>query len=393
MNKKISLGVAVAIVIAFVTATFAITMSVSQRIYNRLISNLQDRIAAYAVIDELDGIVRENYYGAVTESARNSNMLGGYVESLNDESSYYLSPTAYDAYVASMNGEINGIGINAVPDAASGYVVVTNVFDDSPAAAAGLRVGDLISVIDGETVTKENYADLLRSLNGSKLTSVKITYLRGGAAKTVAVMMGYSSKSVALRELTEDTVQIRIDGFYSNTAEQLRDAIDGLSGDVRSIVFDVRGTRTGSIEYACDVLKLIVPLASEGSGALATAVDKDGNETYYASSAANLSDYKMVVLTDAETAGCAELFACDLRDFDMAVIVGETTEGNASVQKVFHLSNGSGVVLTVAKMRPYITETFDGVGVRPNIEIPTSMNTAETDAQLQAALQYLSNAQ
>ncbi len=120
MNKKISLGVAVAIVIAFVTATFAITMSVSQRIYNRLISNLQDRIAAYAVIDELDGIVRENYYGAVTESARNSNMLGGYVESLNDESSYYLSPTAYDAYVASMNGEINYIGINSLPDAASG---------------------------------------------------------------------------------------------------------------------------------------------------------------------------------------------------------------------------------------------------------------------------------
>ena len=57
MNKKISLGVAVAIVIAFVTATFAITMSVSQRIYNKLISNLQQRIASYSLMDEADSFV------------------------------------------------------------------------------------------------------------------------------------------------------------------------------------------------------------------------------------------------------------------------------------------------------------------------------------------------
>ncbi|MBQ7595715.1 MAG: PDZ domain-containing protein [Clostridia bacterium] len=390
MNKKISMGVAVAIVIAFVTATFAVTMSVSQRIYNRLISNLQDRLASYSLIDELDSVVRSNYYGTVDESVRNGDMLAGYVKSLNDESSFYLDPAAYSAYTASINGEINGIGISASFDAKSGYILVSNVIDGSPADSAGLKSGDLISVIDGEAVNKDNYSELLSSLNGNKLTSVKITFNRAEKTKTVSVMMGYSSKSVSSKKAGDDTVYIKIDGFYSNTAQQLKDVISDLSDNVKSIIFDVRGTSTGTVEYTCDTLKLIVPLASEGSGALATETDKNGKTVFYASNASSLSDYNIVVLTNGATSCCGELFACDIRDFDMGVIAGETTAGNADVQKGFMLSNGSGVVLTVAKVTPYITETFENIGVRPDIEVPPAED-GKADTQLQAALSYLSS--
>ena len=390
MNKKISMGVAVAIVIAFVTATFAVTMSVSQRIYNRLISNLQDRLASYALIDELDGIVRSNYYGSVDESVRNSDMLAGYVKSLNDGSSYYLDPAAYSAYTASMNGEINGIGISASFDAESGYILVSNVISGSPADSAGMKSGDLISVIDGEAVNKDNYSELLSSLNGNKLTSVKITFNRGENTKTVSVMMGYSARSVSSKNISDDTVYIKIDGFYSNTAQQLKDIISELSDDVKSIIFDVRNTGTGTIEYTCETLKHIVPLASEGSGALATETDKNGKSTYYASNASSLSDYNIVVLANRGTSCCGELFACDIRDFDMGIIIGETTAGNADVQKGFMLSNGSGVVLSVAKVRPYITQTFENIGVKPNIEVPPDEDS-KTDSALQAAISYLSS--
>ena len=390
MNKKISMGVAVAIVIAFVTATFAITMSVSQRIYNRLISNLQDRLASYSLIDELDSVVRSNYYGKVDESVRNGDMLAGYVKSLNDKSSFYLDPEAYSAYTASINGEINGIGISASFDAKSGYILVSNVIDGSPADSAGLKSGDLISVIDGEAVNKDNYSELLSSLNGNKLTSVKITFNRGEKTKTVSVMMGYSSKSVSSKNIGDGTVYIKIDGFYSNTAQQLKDIISGLSDNVKSLVFDVRDTGTGTVEYTCETLKLIVPLASEGSGALATETDKDGKTVFYASNASSLSDYNIVILTNGGTSCCGELFACDIRDFDMGVIIGETTAGNADVQKGFMLSNGSGVVLTVAKVTPYITKTFEKTGVKPDIEVPPAED-GKTDTQLQAALSYLSS--
>ena len=390
MNKKISLGVAVAIVIAFVTATFAITMSVSQRIYNKLISNLQQRIASYSLMDEADSFVRDNYYGIVSETARNSAMIAAYIDALDDDSSYYLNANAYSAYLASIKGEVNGIGINATYDYSSGYIVVLSVLDGSPAASAGIKKDDLISVIDGEAVTQDNYAELIKSLNGNKLTSVKITYIRDKNAKTVSVMMGYSSRSVSTKTISDETVYIKIDGFYQNTAEQLKDALDDIPQGAKSIVFDLRGTSAGTIQYTADALKLIVPIASEGSGALATEVDKNGKETYYASNASCISGYKIAVLIDGETSCCGELFACDLRDFGVAVLVGERTAGNANVQKSFSLSDGSGIILTVAKVKPYITETFDGVGLEPDIEIAAETGS-ESDIQLKKAINYLSS--
>lgn len=389
MNKKISLGVAVAIVIAFVTATFAITMSVSQRIYNKLISNLQERVASYALIDELDAVVRENYYGSVSESSRNEGMLEGYLDSLNDSSSYYLSPSAYATYQASMKGEINGIGINSTFDFNSGYIKVTSVLEGSTAYNAGIKEGDLISVIDGEAVTQDNYLELTENLNGNKLTSVKITYVRNNTAKTVSVMMGYSAKSVYSKEVSSNTVYVRIDGFYGNTARQLNEVLETLSDEVDSIIFDVRGTKEGSVQYTTDALKLLVPIASEGSGALATEIDKDGNETYYASNSQCISGYKIAVLTNGATEGCGELFACDLRDFGVAVLVGTKTAGNANVQQAFSLSDGSGVILTVAKVKPYITETFDKTGLEPDILVEYA-ETEESDTQIEKALEYLS---
>ena len=390
MNKKISLGVAVTMIIAFIAATFAVTMSVSQRIYNRLIGNLQDRMSSYTLVDELDAVVQKNFYGTVVNDSRNSEMLRGYVDSLNDPSSCYLSKSAYAAYVASMNGEINGIGASVAPDSKSGYLTVTSVFENSPAASAGIKEGDLISVIDGETVTKKNYAKMTESLNGSKLTSVKITYLHKNKAKTVSVMMGYSAKSVTYKEIGASTAYIKIDGFYANTAKQLKELLDTLPDNIKSLIFDVRGTAGGTVQYTADTLKLIVPLASEGSGALATEIDKNGKKTYYASSAASLRDYSIAVLADKETSCCGELFACDLRDFGMSEIIGETTKGNANVQKTFALSDGSGVVLSVAKVYPYITETFDGKGISPDVKVPSEKNTDDNDAQLQAAVEYLS---
>lgn len=391
MNKKISLGVVITMIIAVIAATFAITMSVSQRIYNRLIVNLQDRMAAYSLIDELDAIVQKNYYGSVVSDSRNSDMLSGYINSLGDSSSYYLSPSAYSAYLASMNGEVNGIGANVSLDSKSGYLTVTSVFENSPAASAGIAKGDLISVIDGETVTSKNYSQMMESLNGNKLTSVKITYIHKNKAKTVSVMMGYSAKSVSYKIIGSSTVYIKIDGFYANTAKQLKDVISSFPDEADSIVFDVRGTAGGTVQYTADTLKLIVPMASEGSGALAAEIDKNGNETYYASNADSLSDYKIAVLVNGETLGCGELFACDLRDFGMAKLVGETTKGNANVQKAFALSDGSGVVLTVAKIRPYITETFERTGLTPDIEVPAGGASVEDDIQLGTAVHYLSD--
>ena len=235
-------------------------------------------------------------------------------------------------------------------------------------------------------------------LSGQKLTTVKITYLHNGAKKTANVMIGYSSQSI-YGELIGSVGYIKISAFYKNTATQLKNTINELSEDgATSLVLDVRGTKDGTIECACDVLDVIVPVASIENGALATAVFSEAKgsvKEVIATSDTESVTMPMVVLIDGETSGGAELFACDLRDFEMAELVGEKTRGNDTYQKVFELDDGSAVVLTVAKIKPYRTESY-AAGLVPDQEVKLStagseITGKEGDEQLQAAITLLNN--
>ena len=107
----------------------------------------------------------------------------------------------------------------------------------------------------------------------------------------------------------------------------------------------------------------------------------------------------MAVLVNGNTSGAAELFACDLRDFGTAQLIGTKTAGNGTMQKVFELSDGSAVALTVAKIIPYKSESFNGTGLEPdhNVELAAEQNsrlpmiTLAEDPQYQKALDLVSN--
>ena len=82
----------------------------------------------------------------------------------------------------------------------------------------------------------------------------------------------------------------------------------------------------------------------------------------------------MVVLVNKYSEGGAELLACDLRDYGKAQIVGETTGGKGTLQQVFRLDDGSAVLLTVAEIKPYISESFNGVGVTPDFPVELTLS-------------------
>ncbi|MBD9210026.1 MAG: hypothetical protein EGQ01_03330 [Ruminococcaceae bacterium] len=126
-------------------------------------------------------------------------------------------------------------------------------------------------------------------------------------------------------------------------------------------------------------------------------VDKNGNNVKTYSSDAKDITMPMAVLINSDTAGYGELFACDLKDFGKAFLIGEKTAGRADVQETFELSDGGAVVLTTSKMLPYISESFDGKGLTPDTEIiladslreNLSTLEKERDTQLQAAISML----
>ncbi len=399
MNKKISLGLTIALIIVSVTATFAITMSVSQRMYNNLITDLPNRAQMYDAVEEIDNIVRSNYYGEIDEAFLDSNLENGYINGLNDPYSYYMNADAYKLYSSKLEGRSAGIGVEVETDPESGYLLVTEVYPNSPAQTGGLKKGDKIVAIDGETVTVDNATEMTGKLSGVKLTSVSLTYRRDDVDKSVNVVRGYTNQTVSY-ELIGTTGYIKISAFYKNTVDQLEKAVTQLKKDgAKSLIFDVRSTYDGTIEYTCSVIDYLVPTATDGNKAIATLVNKNGETVKTYSSEAKDITMPMAVLVDSDTAGYGELFACDLRDFGKAFLIGEKTAGRAAVQETFELSDGGAVVLTTSKMLPYISESFDGEGLTPDNEVflpgalKDNLSTLERedDTQLQAALSMLAD--
>lgn len=399
MNKKISLGLALSLVFLSVALAVTITMTVSMNIYNKIIKDVASRSNLYSSVSEIDDLVRENYFGEINENLLTAMMSGGYVEGVGDRYSYYMTADDYTAYKEEEKGNKGGIGIIAVYDSQNNNIYVAEVSEGSPAQLQGISKGDVITAVDSVAVSQGNYEDLMESLNGQKLTNVQVTFTHGGESKTVSVARGYAAQTVYY-SVENNIGYIKITAFYSTTAQQLEKALKHMSSNsVSSIIFDVRNTDTGLIANAVECIDILVPVATEGTGALATAVDKEGNTLETFTSDSDSVNFSMAVLINGKTSGAAELFACDLRDFGMVQLIGTKTMGNGTMQKVFELSDGGAIALTVAKINPYKSESFNGKGLEPDISVELTaeqnsrleMLSQADDAQYQKAVELLNS--
>ncbi len=399
LNKKVSLGICIALIVIAVAATFSATMVFSKGIYNKLIGNISQRSQMYSSIDEINQIVSNYFYGSTQNTGKmNASLSDGYIKGLGDSASRYMTSEEHNAYTSRLEGGVTGIGVETAYDYQNDRFVITHVYAESPAATAGLQKGDVITAIGDVTVTRKNYATLSQNLYGSILSSVTVEYERGEETKTVEPLLGFSLPSVIGR--AEGNVgYIRINGFYKNTASEFRNEVDRLIADgAESFVFDVRNTSDGSIDYAAQVIDVIVPAIS---GNIAVAKGKNG-EVYKDKiyTAENSSINKPIaVLVNGATAGPAELFACDLRDISQALIVGTKTAGIGTMQELFTLENGGAILLTVALIEPKngADAVYDGKGIEPNVNVTLlkgddaniSLLSAEEDNQLVTAINLL----
>ncbi len=399
MNKKISLGLTIALIFISITATFAITMTVSQNIYNGLISRLSNRFELYDGFSAIDNYVRTNFYGEFDDDALLASSARGYLKALDDAGSFYMTPQEYIEYTRRMKGE-GGIGIDAAYDAEKGKLIITEVYSGSSAENAELKKDDVITEVDGESVTAENAATVIDSLRfGRRFESVSLTYLRDGAEKTVTVMRGFA-KTVSSSFLG-DVGYVRITGFYENTAEQFAYEMDALNAQgVTSLIIDVRDCKDGSVDYASAVADQLLPSGVESAEAIASAVKKDGTnyKNFTSDTKALTFPGGVIVLVNGGTSGGAELIAAQLRDFSKAKIVGTTTAGEMTIQEIYTLEDGSAISLTVAKVVSYSGNTYcDGKGIEPDVvsEIDSSVKLAisldglEKDSQLKDAYSAL----
>ncbi len=382
-----------------VAITITATMLVAMGVYNDIINDVSARSGVYSTVSELDELIRKNYYGEINENLLNTMMSDGYVAGIGDKYSYYMTPDDYARYKEEEKGNKVGIGVVAVYDSKKNNIYISEVSAGSPAQIQGISKGDVITAVDGVDVTASNYSELLESLEGAKLTNVQVTFVHNGTENTVSVARGYSAQTVYY-SVTDDVGYIKINAFYSTTAKELESALKYMMDkNIASVIFDVRNNNTGLITNVVKCIDMIVPVATEGTNAVATAVDKNGNIIETFASDSDSVNFTMIVLVNSNTSGAAELFACDLRDFGLARIVGVKTAGNGTMQKIFELNDGSAVALTVAKLLPYKSDSFNGVGLEPDFVVELSaeqnerleMLTYEEDLQYQKAMDILGN--
>ena len=371
MNKKISLGLCISLIIIAVAATFAATMVVSKQIFSNIISNISQRSQTYESVDEISKIISNYYYGSVDDQSKlNASLAEGYVNGLSEGSNIYLSSAEYSAYTAKLEGGVSGIGVETAYNYQTGQFVITYVYEGSPAEKAGLKAKDAITAIDNTAVTMSNYISMRDLLYGSRLSTVTVEYERNGETKVVEPMLGFSIPSVSSR-LIGNVGYIKISGFYKNTAEEFKAAAEKLiEQGAESMIFDVRNTSDGSIDYAARTIDVIVPAISDN---IAVAKDKNGNVYKKKIYTAENSSITMpfIVLINNYTSGPAELFACDLRDISQAQLVGTKTAGIGTMQELFPLEDGGAVLLTVALIEPRAGEAavYNGVGIEPTVEV------------------------
>lgn len=365
MNRKVPLGITVGLVVFAVALSAVLTAGVITRQYDNLLAGIPEKLERYGILDELDDIINANYYGKNDVEDLERAMAQGYVQSLADNNSVYMTASEYKTYISERSGKISGIGIS-YKKTAENYLEITSVKKESPAYSEGLRKGDIIIGFDGIILDAENYDEMTARLTDDRLTSVNIVYRRGETDTTVNVTKGYEAVSVSTA-VYENVGYIQISDFYPSTAAQVEQEINKFtSSQIDAIVIDLRDNGSDNYEAAIEILDIFVPM-SDGKRPAATVVDGSGNTVKTYTTTAGEVNLPIGVLVSSSTKQAAELFACNLRNFGKAVIFAEKTSGgSAVVTEAFELSGGSAVLLTTGKILPYSGISFDGVGIEPD---------------------------
>lgn len=394
MNRKISLGVAIALMAIASAVTIAITVSLNMQNFNSRMQSLREREVRYDKISEIDKLVRQNFLGDVDEEAVLNAIAKGYVDGLDDPYAMYLTPAEYKQQMQDYSGQTADVGVSTVMDP-SGYIKVIEVYPDSSADTAGIQKGDLIISVDGVDVTSENNVGLVSAMRGDAGTTIELVVRR----ETNDIDLEVVRRKVEIPQVVSDQYgdvgYLKIKAFNNNTPAQFDAQLKALlNNDVKALIFDVRGNPGGTIESVVAILDTLLP-----EGDLVSATYKDGHTEVLGYSDSKEVNLPMVVITNSGTASAAELFAQAIKDYNKGRTVGVQTYGKGVMQSIYPLSDGGALDITVAKYNPPKSPNFDGVGVKPDYEVKLTPELEkilynldeESDLQLRKAIE-LANA-
>lgn len=318
-------------------------------------------------IDEVLDRVESSYVTDVDRDELVANALRGILDNL-DEHSLYLDPGAYHELQAETSGRFGGIGVELgmVDD----YFTIIAPMDDTPAAQAGLRSGDRLIEVDGESLRGQRLLEVIGRLRGEPGSAVSVRISRDGTPRDFTVTRALiETDSVASRLLEPGLGYVRISQFQIGTGPAFEAAIDDLAersgGRLNGLVLDLRDNPGGVLQSSVAVADALL---EQGMIVYTEGRRPSSRHTYRATTGDALSDAPVVVLVNGGSASAAEIVAGALQDHRRAIVMGTRSYGKGSVQSVLPVTGDQAIKLTTAYYYTPNGRSIHHAGIEPDVE-------------------------
>lgn len=346
---------------------------------------------ALAKMKSVEELIQTYYYLDETETERlEEGVFDGMMGALEDPYSVYYTQEELEEQLADNEGVFFGIGAYISIDKVSGFPFVSGLIEGAPAEGAGLRPDDVIYQVDGVDTYGMTLNDVVSIVRGEEGSTVTLNIIRGNENFDVDVVRAKVTSETAKGEMLEDDIgYIQISEFADVTVDQFTEAYAVLKGKgAKALILDLRGNPGGLLSAAVDISRQILP-----EGLIVYTEDKQGKREEYTCDGTRKIEIPMVVLVNGGSASAAEIVTGAIKDHGVGTVMGTTTYGKGIVQKIYSLSDGSAIKLTVSAYYTPNGTNIHETGIEPDVEVLFDAEAyyaeESVDNQLEAAKEYL----
>jgi carboxyl-terminal processing protease len=344
----------------------------------------------YRGVNEVYSSLLQSFDGQLDKDKLETGLKEGLVEAAGDPYTEYLTQQESQDFDEQLNGSFEGIGAELGKKDQS--IVIIAPIAGFPAQKAGLRAGDTVAEINGQSTFDISITEAVRQIRGQKGTDVTLTIIRGGDSQKITITRDtITIPSVETEYLDGSIGVISISRFGGDTLSLVVAAANEfIEKGAKGVILDLRSNPGGRLDAAVDVSKIWL---EPGQTILEEKRADTLIKTYKADGTGILADVPAVVLIDGGSASASEIVAGALSDNGKAALIGEKTFGKGSVQELRDLSLGGVLKVTIARWFTPEGRNIDEEGIAPNKKVKLTEKDIknENDRQRKAAIQFLKN--
>lgn len=377
ISKKRALIYSIILVIVTVIGTTMFQITLGNKVI--ISKDLYESYAKYNKLLGLEGLIQEDYYKEVSENNLVDGALKGLFEGLNDPYSQYYTVDEFESLKEQTSGSFVGIGVYIGVNPENNKLTIISPIEGSPADKAGIKSGDIVLKVDGQSVETKKIDDVIKHIKGKENTKVNLNVQRKGEELSFDIKREtIVTKSVSNEVMDNNIGYLRIKSFDENTYKEFKENLNTLeSKGVKGLVIDLRDNPGGLLDVCVDIADDLI-----GKGTIVYTKDNTGNKEYYKSDDKQV-DMPIAVLINGGSASASEILTAALVDNNKAIAIGETSFGKGLVQSVKGLKDGTGYKLTTAQYFTPNGDYINGKGITPKIK------ETNENQQLKSALEYI----